>query len=79
MKYAIEMGSGAIIYIPSFIKISSAIQNFMGRNTRTHRQHGDRISLLLFFFQNEESRRHPGPPGLTTALLSPPFSTVPPS
>jgi hypothetical protein len=31
----------ATIYIPSFIKTSSAIQ--------THRQHGNRISLLLFF------------------------------
>jgi hypothetical protein len=26
MKYAIEMGSGAMIYIPSFIKIGSGIQ-----------------------------------------------------
>jgi hypothetical protein len=27
MKYAVEMGSGAMIYIPSFIKIGSGIQN----------------------------------------------------
>jgi hypothetical protein len=26
MKYAIEMGSGAMIYIPSFIKIDAGIQ-----------------------------------------------------
>jgi hypothetical protein len=26
MKFAVEMGSGAMIYIPSFIKIGSAIQ-----------------------------------------------------
>jgi high-affinity Fe2+/Pb2+ permease len=26
MKYAIEMGSGAIIYVPSFIKIGSGVQ-----------------------------------------------------
>jgi hypothetical protein len=26
MKYAFEMGSGAVMYIPSFIKIGSAIQ-----------------------------------------------------
>jgi hypothetical protein len=26
MKYAVEMGSGAIIYIPSFIKTGSAFQ-----------------------------------------------------
>jgi hypothetical protein len=48
MKYAVEMGSGAMIYIPSFIKIGSGIQKFMvgGGYTHTHRQHGDRISLL---------------------------------
>jgi hypothetical protein len=37
------MGSHAMIYIPSFIKIGSGIQQ------------GDLISLLLFF-QNEGSR-----------------------
>jgi hypothetical protein len=26
MKYAVEMSSGAIIYVPSFIKIGSGIQ-----------------------------------------------------
>jgi hypothetical protein len=26
MKYAVKMGSGAMIYIPSFIKIGSGIQ-----------------------------------------------------
>jgi hypothetical protein len=30
MKYAVEMGSGAMIYIPSFIKISSAIRKLIG-------------------------------------------------
>jgi hypothetical protein len=30
MKYTVEMGSGAMIYIPSFIKIGSAIQKFQG-------------------------------------------------
>jgi hypothetical protein len=29
MKYAIEMGSGAMIYIPSFIKIGSGIQKLI--------------------------------------------------
>jgi hypothetical protein len=41
MKYAVEMGSGAMIYIPSFIKIGSGIQTLIGRgggytDTRTH-------------------------------------------
>jgi hypothetical protein len=50
MKYAVEMGSGAMIYIPSFIKIGSGIQKLMrGGGSQTHRQHGDLISLLLFF------------------------------
>jgi hypothetical protein len=30
MKYAVEMGSGAMIYIPSFIKTGSGIQKLMG-------------------------------------------------
>jgi hypothetical protein len=29
MKYAVEMGSGVMIYIPSFMKIGSAIQKLM--------------------------------------------------
>jgi hypothetical protein len=55
MKYAVEMGSRAIIYIPSFIKIGLGIQKFIGGDSSTHRQHGDLISLLLFF-HNKESR-----------------------
>jgi hypothetical protein len=31
MKYAVEMGSGAMIYIPSFKKIGSDIQKLMER------------------------------------------------
>jgi hypothetical protein len=30
MKYAIEMGSDAMIYIPSFMKIDSAVQKLIG-------------------------------------------------
>jgi hypothetical protein len=55
MKYAVEMGSCAKIYIPSFIKIGSGIQLMRGGDTRTLRQQVDRISLLLFF-QNKENR-----------------------
>jgi hypothetical protein len=50
MNYAVEIGSCALIYIPSFIKTGSDIPP----DTRTYRQHGDLISLLLFF-QNKES------------------------
>jgi hypothetical protein len=30
MKYAVEMGSGVSIYIPSLMKIGSGIQKLMG-------------------------------------------------
>jgi hypothetical protein len=52
MKYAVEVGSGAMLYIPSFIKIGSGIQKLI---EGIHRQHGD-LSLILFFFSNYESR-----------------------
>jgi hypothetical protein len=48
MKYTVEMGSVTMIYIPSFIKIGSGIQKLIGGDSQTHRQHGDRISLLSF-------------------------------
>jgi hypothetical protein len=48
-----------VIYVPSFIKIGSGIQNLTGgcidtnTHTDTHRQQGDLISRLLSF-QNKE-------------------------
>jgi hypothetical protein len=53
MKYAVEMGSVAMIYVPSFMKIASRIQKLIGGGG--HRQHGDRIRLLSFFL-NKKSR-----------------------
>jgi hypothetical protein len=41
MKYATEMGSGAMIYVPSFIKFGVSLQN-----TQTHKQKEDLISPL---------------------------------
>jgi hypothetical protein len=38
MKYAVEMGSGAMIYIPSFIPIGSGSQKLMGGGGDPHRQ-----------------------------------------
>jgi hypothetical protein len=46
-KYATEMGSSVMIYIPSFIKIGSGIQKLIGGYR--HRQHGDLISVLPIF------------------------------
>jgi hypothetical protein len=42
MKYAVEMGAGAMIYIASFIKIGLGIKKVMGgggefTETQTHR------------------------------------------
>jgi hypothetical protein len=47
IKYAVEMGSGAMIQIPRFLKIGSGIQKLIGRIY--NREHSDFISLLLFF------------------------------
>jgi hypothetical protein len=41
MKYAVEMGSGAMIYIPSFIKTGSVIQKLIGGIYR----HTDRMEI----------------------------------
>jgi hypothetical protein len=51
MVYTVEMGSGAMMYIPSFVKIGSGIQNLIQVDTQMHkdtnRQHSDLINLLL--------------------------------
>jgi hypothetical protein len=49
MKHAAEMDSGAMIYIPSFIKTCLGIQNLIRGYTQTHRQNGDLRSISLFF------------------------------
>jgi hypothetical protein len=40
MKYAVEMGSGAMVHIPSFISIGSAIRKFKGGGGQVHRHIG---------------------------------------
>jgi hypothetical protein len=50
MNYTVETASGGIMYIPSFIKISLGFQKSgWGDWIHAHRQHGDSISLVLFF------------------------------
>jgi hypothetical protein len=39
MIYAVEMGSGAMIYISNLIKIDSGIQKLVKWDTQTHIQH----------------------------------------
>jgi hypothetical protein len=52
MKYALEMGSGDIICITKFHKDWFSHSEVNGRGdkrTQKYRQHGEFISLLLFF------------------------------
>jgi hypothetical protein len=58
MKYAAEMGSGPMTYIPSFIKNVSSIQKLMKGDTQTQTA-GERISLILFL-QNKKSKLNIG-------------------
>jgi hypothetical protein len=47
----VEMGLGAVIYVPSFIMIGSGVQKLMGGGggtPDTHIQQRDLISLLYF-------------------------------
>jgi hypothetical protein len=49
VKYAVEMGPDTTIYVPTFIKIGSGIQNLLGGiYIQTHRQQDDLISLYFF-------------------------------
>jgi hypothetical protein len=48
------MDSGAMIHISRFIKTGSGIQKWI-RGIHIHRQHGDRISIILYF-QNKKNR-----------------------
>jgi hypothetical protein len=45
---AVEIGSGAVIYVPSLTKIGSGVQKLIGGYTDTHRQQRDLISPLYF-------------------------------
>jgi predicted Rossmann fold nucleotide-binding protein DprA/Smf involved in DNA uptake len=49
MIYAVEMGSVAMIYVPSFIKIGSGIQKLIEQGAQTLREHDDLISLFHSF------------------------------
>jgi hypothetical protein len=52
MKYAVEMGSCVMMYIPSFIKTGSSIQKLIGGNsqTQTHTQRAWRLHKPTFIF-----------------------------
>jgi hypothetical protein len=40
MKYTVEMGSGVMMYIPSFMKFGSGIQKLIAGNSPIHRENG---------------------------------------
>jgi hypothetical protein len=44
MKCAVEMSSGAMIYVPSLVKIDSDIQKLLGGDTDTQKADGKVIS-----------------------------------
>jgi hypothetical protein len=56
MNYAVEMGSGAMIYIANFIKIGSGIHNYWGGGGLHRYTDSMVISWAYFFFQNKESQ-----------------------
>jgi hypothetical protein len=45
MKYTVEMGSGANIYIPSFINIGSGIQKLIRRGMLQAGRSRDRVPM----------------------------------
>jgi hypothetical protein len=49
MKQTVQTGSGAMIYIPSFIWIGLSIHKLIRSDSQTNRKHDDLISLLLLF------------------------------
>jgi hypothetical protein len=51
MNYALEMGSGAMICIPSFVKIGSAIQNLIGGYTDTQTVCISHNLILILFIK----------------------------
>jgi hypothetical protein len=53
VKYTVEMGSVTVIYIPDLVEIGTGIRKLIRRDSQIHSQHRDRISILLFFHNNE--------------------------
>jgi hypothetical protein len=48
MMYAVDMGSGAMIYVPSIMKIGSGIQKLIGGDS--HKQTARRSHKTTFIF-----------------------------
>jgi hypothetical protein len=52
VEFAVEMDTGVMMYIPSFIKTGSTFEKLI---REIHREHDDRQRLLLFI-QNKENK-----------------------
>lgn len=46
MNHAVEVGSGVMMHVPSFMNTGSGIQQLMADGIHTHRQHADYLSLV---------------------------------
>jgi hypothetical protein len=44
------MGSGSMIYVPSFIEIGSVIQKLIEGDTQTHTHRQQRVLISLLYF-----------------------------
>jgi hypothetical protein len=59
LNYAIDMGSGAIIYVPSFIKIGLGIQRLVeGETHNTHKTHITYTTYTTYTHKHTERRSH---------------------
>jgi hypothetical protein len=56
MKYAVEMGSGGMTYIPSFINTGSPIDKLVGKGSYTDTQAAWESHKPTFIFLNKESK-----------------------
>jgi hypothetical protein len=81
MKYTVEKGSGATIYIYQVNKIWFSLSNFdkgdTHTNTETHGQHCDHTSLLLFFINKERKLKIKVGLGYHHAVCVPVYSPHP--
>jgi hypothetical protein len=76
MKYAVEMGSRAMIYIPSLIKIGSGVQILFGgthaahthTDTQTHTEQGNLLSLLSYLKIRKPGQKYKGHEGRSATL-----------
>jgi hypothetical protein len=70
MKYAVEMGSGVMMYILSFIKIRSGIQKLMGGDSYTQTAWCSHKPILLSK-EEKQTKKHsiPGPMYIITQQL----------